>query len=307
MYFAESADGLIAQESFPGESDLLAMQITIDSTDLMFEDAYSQLETTYFFESKRANKKIEKAAMKAAEQEPAKEPVESNPTSSAKDEPKKDGLIEKLKNAIRAILDKIRSILGRNKEHLTADDFMNSETGQVMVSEDFQKRCQEIDRNMAELKPFIARFAKWTDKDILEVEKICDRMDAAAHQWAPVAASFAKANAKARARGAVADATAKVINGCYPKLQENEELLNKQLMLNCDNPRKLKALKKAANTVAYQSSYMQSGITNYKSSGKAKRKELRGKFVKDTAMSAVDAAVPFQKARHAVSGVVRRK
>ena len=281
MYFAESANGLIATESFPGEVEVLKTQIVIDSTNVLFEDAYNQLLLGGYI--------IEE---------------EDEETKSKKSDAKGDGLIAKLKEAIKAVLDKIKSIFSKGeKQHLTADDFLNSETGQVMISEEYAKRCEEIDRDIAALRPFVSKISKLTDKDILEVEKICNRLDAKAHEKAPAVIGMGGAIVKGNVRGAIANKTANVLSNSISCLGKYGELLDEQMMLETSDPKQLRVRKRIADTVAAQSTYVKGEIHKWKKSDAKGKAGLRAEFVKKSAKDIAKQSVK-QSAKDVGKGAV---
>lgn len=112
------------------------------------------------------------------------------------EEADKDAAAEKSKGLIGKIIDKIMSILNKigtliegilqgfktafssDKKRLTADKYMNSETGQAKLKYDLEKLEAQIDEEYRLARPLIANISNITKIDPAKVEKWCDDLNA---------------------------------------------------------------------------------------------------------------------------------
>lgn len=95
-----------------------------------------------------------------------------------------DGVFQKIKNAILAILEKIDSIIRGffdsfkvfSQNHLTAEKFMNSNTGKLQLAGDLFKIQKEIDDQYLHLRPLVNKISNATGEDIENVAKLADQI-----------------------------------------------------------------------------------------------------------------------------------
>ena len=132
-----------------------------------------------------------------------------------------DGVFQKMKNAILAILDKIDSVIrgfldgfkAFSKNHLTAEKFMNSSTGQLQLAGDLFKIQKEIDREYLKLRPLVSKISKATGEDIEEVAKAADAVTE--HVQA-----YGKKYGKSAVSLASAVAVNKLANHCVDQMED---------------------------------------------------------------------------------------
>ena len=132
-----------------------------------------------------------------------------------------DGVFQKMKNAILAILEKIDSVIRGfldsfkvfSKNHLTAEKFMNSNTGQLQLAGDLFKIQKEIDREYLQLRPLVSKISNATGKDIEDVAKLADQITEHVQ-------TYGKKYGKAAVKIASAVAVNKLANDCVDKMED---------------------------------------------------------------------------------------
>lgn len=95
-----------------------------------------------------------------------------------------EGVFQKIKNAILAILEKIDSVIRGfldsfkvfSTNRLTAEKFMNSNTGKLQIAGDLFEIQKKIDREYLQLRPLVSKISNATGKDIEDVAKVADQI-----------------------------------------------------------------------------------------------------------------------------------
>lgn len=93
-----------------------------------------------------------------------------------------DGVFEKMKKAILAILDKVDSLIRGffdsfkifSDNRLTADKYMNSETAEVRLDADLFEMEKRVDKAYLEARPVIKKISTATGAELEKVAKKCD-------------------------------------------------------------------------------------------------------------------------------------
>lgn len=93
-----------------------------------------------------------------------------------------NGVFEKLKAAILSMLNKIGNIASGvidsfkslSADRITYDDYKNSATGQLRLSEDLFEIQRDLDKEYQRMRPVVSKLADMTGQDIDKVEQICD-------------------------------------------------------------------------------------------------------------------------------------
>lgn len=101
------------------------------------------------------------------------------------DENVKEGVIAKISNAIKAMIEKIRTTIegfldgvrANSKNRLTADDYMNSETAKLALDADIVAMKDAIDAEFLEARTIVKMISNVTKMDPQDVAKRCDALN----------------------------------------------------------------------------------------------------------------------------------
>ena len=118
-----------------------------------------------------------------------------------------DGVFEEMKKAILTVLDKIDSIIrgfldgvkSLSSNRLTADEYLNSSTGQLRLAEDLFAMQKMVDKEYYRLRPIVSKISDMTDIDVEKVASVCDDITEKLHNNRSFIAREAKAMVKASA------------------------------------------------------------------------------------------------------------
>lgn len=164
---------------------------------------------------------------------------------------KSDGVFQKLKSAILAMLDKIGNVINGfldsmkslSKDRMTYDDYINSSTGQVRLSGDLFTIQKKLDNEYARMRPIVSKIAKMTDSDIEEVEKVCDSVTSNIHSYGSLYAHTAGQIAKSVAINKLSDHVVNQMEDVQKWRYETEASIKR--MQRTTSPQKMKVTQKA--------------------------------------------------------------
>lgn len=170
------------------------------------------------------------------------------------DSPGNDGVFEKMKRAILAVLDKIDSIIrgfldgvkSLSSDRLTAEEYMNSSTGQLRLAEDLFAMQKMVDKEYYRLRPIISKISDITDIEAEKVASVCDSITEKLHDNRAFIAREAKGVVKAAAVNALYKNSIDRMSDIQKWEKETAESLRRQGKDEKFNREQEKKIKKAA-------------------------------------------------------------
>lgn len=166
-----------------------------------------------------------------------------------------DGVFQKLQSAILSILGKIGNIVTGfldgmkvfSKNRITYGDYINSETGQIRLSDDLFAIQKKLDDEYRRMRPVISKIAQMTDSDIEQVEKICDTVTENIHNYGRIYGSMAVQIVEARAINELSNHIVDQMKDVQQWRAETEASIKR--MQRETSPKKMKTTQKAVKTM----------------------------------------------------------
>lgn len=156
-----------------------------DTTEAFLEYQHSDLSLS-LFENKILNLSDVREQLTYMEFMEAEESQDIDNTASSKEKSKgvassiKEKVLGMLRR-IRALIEKavgnLRNLAGGEKEELTAEEYINSDTGQIQLEMDAQGMMQEVDREYAKQRKLVGKLSDLSGVDVLLVEQGIDKLN----------------------------------------------------------------------------------------------------------------------------------
>ena len=138
-------------------------------------------------------------------------------------------LLEKIGNIFSSIIEGFKSLGTGKKKRLTAEEFLNSETGQAKLMADFDKIGDQIDAEYRAARPIIQNISKITKIDDSVVEAWCDNLNEKVAQVYDENKTDIKNEAMFLARQKSAEVVGKKLSANSKKIQQCKEETKKHL------------------------------------------------------------------------------
>lgn len=86
-------------------------------------------------------------------------------------------MLRRIRSLIEKGVENLRRLIGGGKEKLTADEYINSEAGQIQLEMDAQGMMEEVNREFAKQRKLVGKISDLSGVDVLLVEQGIDKLN----------------------------------------------------------------------------------------------------------------------------------